>query len=301
VNHLKTDVGQSAIQAGRLLIRAIDADAFPKSRKKKNGDWWDRSRGRVPGGPVAVFGSIDWAPGQPAPDRSPKYLAAVTKPSTAAQFQACWTFAIGSWLVRSFPDRFRHGAAEADWRHAVLDAVGCPVGRDGKPLTGRWYKNGKRLPKSFEWSPDCGGGYTWRREGEVAYEKDSYDQTDWLARLRIRAEVYADACLALADLLSDTGRRGGKRGLDAGNKLKSAAKREIVFEFIKGHRFAGTLKQLAAALSKEKGLEISTSQLSRYSATTRMKKYMGTPARTLRRKGEREAIAKPDIPPDLDG
>jgi|GEM_PF-4503796 len=200
--HLAVDIQQTAVQAGRLLIAAIDAGGFPETLHDQNGGWWDRSIGRVPGNVLAVLGRMHWHEGQPPPHRQAEYLAAAAKPLEPGQFLMCWIFAIGSWLVCSFPERFREGAGEWDWTHVATNKDGLVLGKDGKPLVGHWYKNGVQLPDDFKWSPSCNDGdYAWRLEGEAAHETDSYTEDDWLAHQRIRAEVYADACLVLSELI----------------------------------------------------------------------------------------------------
>lgn len=48
VSPLDVNVYASAVQAGRLLVAAIDGRAFPKSSRQENGEWRDRREGRVP-------------------------------------------------------------------------------------------------------------------------------------------------------------------------------------------------------------------------------------------------------------
>lgn len=200
-NHLCVNVSASAVQAGRLLVTAIDAGAFPKSSREKNGEWWDRREGRVPGGPLAVVGSIKWNVGDPSPDQASEYLSAAAGTLDAQQFAVIWTFAVGSWLVKAFPHSFREGAASWDWSHILTDDEGRAVGRDGKRLVRRWYKNGKPLPRNFKWSPQLKDGkYARRLEGQFVRREELYDESDWLAHLCIRAEVYSDACMVLSEL-----------------------------------------------------------------------------------------------------
>ena len=198
---MNVNVAQSKVQAGRLLVAAIDGGAFPESLCDVNGQWWDRGQGRVPGGPFAVLGGIRWKAGDPSPFAAPDYLAAARRSWDAAQFAAVWTFAIGSWLVKAFPDRFRHGAAEYDWLHVATDREGYPVDKDGKRILARWYRNGRPLPRGFVWRPGLRGKYQWRGDGQLVDREELYDESDWLAHLRIRAEVYSDACLVLAVLI----------------------------------------------------------------------------------------------------
>lgn len=62
--HVGIDLSQEGTRAGRLLVDAIDAGAFPESRTSANGDWWDRTKGRVPGYVFALGGSFNWKDGE---------------------------------------------------------------------------------------------------------------------------------------------------------------------------------------------------------------------------------------------
>jgi len=202
VRHLAENVHQCAVQAGRLLVSAIDAGAFPGSARERNGDWWDRRIGRVPGGPFAIPGTFQWKLGDPLPHQAPAYLVAAAGAFDAQQFSAVWMFAVGSWLVRDFPDRFRDKARSYDWSQILTDKAGYPIGKNGKRLEPRWYKNGKLLPKSFEYAfQKDGANYSGRLNGRLVLREELYDEADWLAHLRIRAEVYSDACRVLAELI----------------------------------------------------------------------------------------------------
>ncbi len=202
--HLSVDLAESTVRSGRLLVAAIDAGAFPKSMSEENGEWWDRTIGRLPGSVFTIFpDGFRWRKGEPPPGESPEFVAAASKPLDPAQLARCWTFAVGSWLVPKFPLRFRQNAAGKDWTHVLVDReTGRPVDKDGKVLRGRWFKDGKPLPYDFQHTPDLrDGNYEWKREGEPAMEHEKYDEADWLHCLRVRAEVYDDACQLLADLV----------------------------------------------------------------------------------------------------
>lgn len=202
--HLSVDLAESKVRSGRLLVEAIDAGAFPKSMSEQNGEWWDRTIGRLPGSVLTISpDGFRWRKGEPPPGENPEFVAAASKPLDPAQLARCWTFAIGSWLVPKFPSRFRHNAAGKDWTHVLVDGeTGRPMDKDGKVLRGRWFKDGKPLPYDFQWAPDLrDGNYEWRLEGEPAMEHEKYDEADWLHHLRTRAEVYAEACQLLADLV----------------------------------------------------------------------------------------------------
>lgn len=85
-----------------------------------------------------------------------------------------------------------------------------------------------------------------------------------------------------------------------GTVLKSAAKKELVLNFIHERRFNGTLEELASALIRAKGLKISDSQLCRYGAAAVMRRYRPSPIRTIRRKGETEPVAPPEEDDDFE-
>jgi len=215
--HLAIDIKEAAIRAGRLLVAAIDAGGFPKSRMKRNQEWWDRARGRVPGYFFTVLGYVRWHEGQPSPFCAPEYLAAVTQPYQPEQFLRCWQHAVGTWLARRFPSEFRHGAERCDSFLEARDEAGRLVGKDGKPLRRRWYRNGKplrRAPKSLRPGDRCA------LDGEPARQWDFYDNADALARHRVRAEVYADACRVLASLLERNRSTGRIGSVGAPSKLR---------------------------------------------------------------------------------
>ena len=202
--HLSVNLAESHVRSGRMLVAAIDADAFPKSMSEQNRGWWDRTIGRLPGGVLTIsLDGLRWRKGEPSPGERPEFIAAASKPLDPAQLARCWTFAVGSWLVPKFPSQFRQNAAGKDWTHVSLDReTGRPVDKDGKVLQGRWFKDGKPLPYDFQHSPDLRDGkYKWKLEGEPAMEHEKYDEADWLNCLRVRAEVYDDACQLLADLV----------------------------------------------------------------------------------------------------
>jgi hypothetical protein len=185
--HLSRNIRDTARQAGRLLIKAIDAGAFPRDRVKQNRGWWDRRIGRVPG---SVFTMSAGDQPESASDEMN-----VLKAFNTEQYDLCWTFAVGSWLIRGFPERFRDGAAGWDWSYVTSDDYGGFIGKDGKPLTGRWYKDGKPLPATFKMKGKLSPGqYQWRLDGEPVDPADFNTAEDWLEHHRIRAEVYGEAC-----------------------------------------------------------------------------------------------------------
>ena len=112
-----------------LLVEPIDAGAFSQSRAKKNHAWWVRLIGRLPGSVATVYGKVEWCEGEPPPADRSEYRVDATKPFEPDQLERCWTFAVGSWLARAFPSRFRHGAAGWDWAHVAKDAAGQPLGK----------------------------------------------------------------------------------------------------------------------------------------------------------------------------
>lgn len=209
LGHLNMNLAATAVQASRLLVSAIDDGAFPESARDRNGGWWDRSKGRVPGGPVTVEGTIRWSVGEPLPEQQPRFLAAASAPFDDAQYRRCWMMTISSWLTKAFPDRFRPGAAEWGWSHVAYDKDRRPLGRDKKPLKSRWYRNGRPLPRTFKGPrPGDVGRYQWRLGGPALRVEELYDEDDWFADLGIRAEIYSDACLLLSDLIRPASHKG---------------------------------------------------------------------------------------------
>ena len=221
--HLLVNLHECAVRAGRLLISAIDADCFPEAQTDVNGGWWDRHLGRLPGGVLAVSGGFSWSKGDPAPNSAPDYLEKATQSFSPDQLRRCWTFAIGSWLARRFPDRFRHNAEKWDWKQIATDQAGQPLGRDGEPLRVRSYKDGKPLSteeaeRLISGVPSA-GHYETKTAGEFAYVGDSYDQSDSLAHHRIRAEVYSDGCRLMADLIEGDSPPEDRRAAEIGHAV----------------------------------------------------------------------------------
>lgn len=265
--HIAVNLEASAPKAGRLLVAAIDAGAFPESRKSQNGGWWDRTAGRIPGGPLAVSNQI-------SSDDDPDYLANVAKNFTSDQFFWCWFFAIGSWLVLSFPSRFRERAAAWDRKQAATDETGRPIGRDGETLRLRWSKDGKPLPDGFQ--PKTGrelAGCSGRLDGEIASSSDFYDESDWLAHQRVRCEVYADACRLLSDLLrpitESTGTQAAAKQRPPLTDLQHAVL-EVIQNCPRGKGVTG--REICAKLSKE-GRNVIQSTLTRHVLPDLMRNY----------------------------
>lgn len=189
--HLSVNLRQSQVRAGHLLQVAAEARAF-------DGDPWWRG-GKSPAHP---YDDGKGSANRYESDEEFHYLL--------------WSYAVGSWLVMRFPERFRHNAAEWDWSPLAYDSKGRPLGKDGKPLRVKRYKNGKLLratsSKKKEVSPAdrrpprklAPGKYSWRLDGKIAREVDFYDEADCMEHLRVRAEVYADACRLLTDLITDS-------------------------------------------------------------------------------------------------
>lgn len=115
-HHIAVSLAASHVQAGRLLNEAIEAGAFPKERHKINRAWWDKSTKRLPAGPLG--------------DQ-------VGEDATDDQCTISWVFAVGSWLAKQFPGRFRQNAAAWYWRHTAFDDDGKPIDKDGKTLRGQ--------------------------------------------------------------------------------------------------------------------------------------------------------------------
>ncbi len=173
--HLRVNLEQTAVRAGALLDEAGRAGAF-------TGDPWWRD-GRSPVHPESGIGSM------------------MQYGSDAEFHRGLWTFAIGSWLAKRYQSRFRAKAGDWDWSQIATDEKGRPLGRDRKPIRGRWYKDGKPLRARAGLAPPYPPGtYSYRLEGTPAHVDDFYTEEDTLAHLRVRAEVYEDACRLLAEL-----------------------------------------------------------------------------------------------------
>lgn len=200
-DHLGKNVGATMVQAGYLIIEAIDAGVFPESRKEANAGWWSRKHARIPGGPVAWYDTIQKAFNEECRGESSSFkLDVIQQPSTQSA-HGVWIHTIG-WLARSFPSRLRHQAAASNWTHIAKDEHGRWLGKDGTPLKGNWYFNGELLPDDFKPAPgEFKPGFQWRLDGDFLYEHERFDEADHLNSQRIRAEVSQDACSLLAELI----------------------------------------------------------------------------------------------------
>jgi len=217
--HLESHLSDYDTQAARLLITAIDGRAFSKERRQQNKGWWDRSIGRFPGGILAVYAQppsalfksgemefngqkialhFDHTP-EMAQEAERQFLTDAQKDFTSPQLRRCWVFAISSWLSKQFPTRFRADAAQWDWWHAVMDAEGKPLNKRGRPIKGRWYVDGE-LASSISKLPDK-ANLQWKTDEAFVGTTDEYDDADWLEHQRVRAEVHADACDLLGELI----------------------------------------------------------------------------------------------------
>lgn len=86
---------------------------------------------------------------------------------------------------------------------------------------------------------------------------------------------------------------------DAGGKLKSEAKQDIVRQYLdECGGWDGPLKELSKALKEKTGLKVSPSTLSRYLKGTKYDRH-GKPRRAAKGKGQREAVAEDEGPADL--
>ena len=202
-HHIAVNLAASHVQAGRLLNEAIEARSFPKERQKINRAWWDLNTKRLPAGP---FG--DQA-GESATDE---------------QCAMTWVFAVGSWLAKQFPSRFRQNAAAWYWRHTASDDDGKPIDKSGKTLRGQWYHNDTPLPDVFSMNdiPVGSEGYRWELVGEPASVTDFYDDADHLEHGRVQAEIDAAACVVLAELLENVPNASGSHVIEAGKALWEA-------------------------------------------------------------------------------
>lgn len=220
--HLSRNVAELTPKAGRLLLQAIDAGAFPKADLERNGAWWDRAIGRIPGGPfVAHSGGFKWSAtdGGSGPD------ATITGTPTHDQARLCWTFAVGSWLIKAFPQRFRQGGEQYDWTHIARDAEGHPVDASGRRIGHKWFLNGEPIDgdavaDAYRTLAD-GDTLHAEADGKTVTVESQFDRDDVMAHCRAQADVNACACRLLAHLieakqtLADAGTRAVVNNTDA--------------------------------------------------------------------------------------
>lgn len=223
LKHIATNLRDNAGKAGRLMYRAIQLGAFPKEHTKANGQWWDISIGRWPGGGL-VKPTHEGEATHPAKAKWNAAIGFTSAPVTEADFLMGWTFAISSWLYKAFPARFRSRANEWDFSHVKMDEQGRPCDREGKPLRLRFVVDGKPIPDDLlneseraallelpqpmppaivERLDNAMPGWKrwgWKLDPVVMVERE-YDEADAMEHSRIRCEVYADACKVLAELI----------------------------------------------------------------------------------------------------
>ena len=108
------------------------------------------------------------------------------------------------------------------------------LGKDGKPLRGRWHKDGKPMPAGFKWTPSRGSGYSWSLNGEPAEAADDYDASDTMEHLRAQVVDWADVCHALADLAASKPDKGRTKRKPQSRRHKPRTelteKQQIVWE-----------------------------------------------------------------------
>ncbi len=173
-SHLSRNVYQGALRAGQLVQEAV-----------------------VDGGALERYG---WRKG-----RTP--LTGWTSSRDTERFLMLWKFTITSWLAEHYPGKIRRDLSKYDWWHAATDKDGRLLGKDSKPLVQRWYRDGEPVPDDVRVDPhnlEAGHRWEWKLDGEIAGETDFHDASDSLEHLRNRAEVYADACRLLAELIAQT-------------------------------------------------------------------------------------------------
>ncbi len=146
VQHLALQVSAYSVTAGRLLLQVAEQGAF-------SGDPWWR-----PSGPGNDFGAGRKGPWKFESDEE--------------RYGLLWTFAIGSWLVKRYPEVMRHQAGELDWKHYKWDA----------------------------------------EERRAICREEAYSEEDAGAHAQARALVYADACRILVRLTRPAGQEKSAKG-----------------------------------------------------------------------------------------
>ncbi len=167
--HLVVDLDQHRITAARLLESATQREFLS--------DRW----------PVAYLQS----------DREGLVSKLIRYKSEKERLALFWTFSIGSWLQLEYPTEFRADAGKLDWLHH----------RTTDTYRAAW---AEFAPKFLDCIADARAGRLPPESKRVRFEapegsfvciEEQYDKSDVLARHRMRAQAYADACRLLAKLI----------------------------------------------------------------------------------------------------
>lgn len=101
--------------------------------------------------------------------------------SEEERYQGLWTFAVGSWAEKSYPERMRHEAGELDWTHSDIRPDAKPIVHEVKDHTGQ------TTEQFGNWPDDA-----------LVCREALFDEKQAIARQCARAAVYADACRLIA-------------------------------------------------------------------------------------------------------
>lgn len=105
----------------------------------------------------------------------------LTYRSDEERYLSIWTFTVGSWAAKFYPERMRYEAAELDWTHWNIKPGVKPVVHEVRDESGRLVEWSSKLPNDA-----------------LVCEEALFDEKQAIARQCARAGVYADACRLLA-------------------------------------------------------------------------------------------------------
>ena len=162
--HLHESVQRTAVQAGHLVLKAVEADVLPDGKDLKG-----------------IAGLL-------------------RRPMTDCKALLYWRMFVLPWLAGKWPSRFK--ARPGAFPRVKTNAEGRPLGKDGKPLKGRWVDKAGGLLKDVDVRKPPAGA-RWELDGKVATEADDKDRADVKHDLEELARDYADGCRLLGRLLHD--------------------------------------------------------------------------------------------------
>ena len=169
--HLHESVQRTAVQAGYLVLEAVKADVLPDGKALKG-----------------IAGLLH-------------------RPMTDGTALLYWRMFVLPWLAGKWPSRFK--ARPGAFPRVKTNAAGRLLGKDGKPLKGRWVDKAGGVLKDVDVRKPPAGAQ-WELDGEVATEADDKDRDDVKHDLEELARDYADGCPALAELLREKAAGKGK-------------------------------------------------------------------------------------------
>jgi hypothetical protein len=170
----------------------------------------------------------------------------LAKRMTDDQLVGPWPAFVIPWIKYHRPDFFKANAGVYEYPKVKTDKAGHVLDRRGRPLR-------KAVKKDKD-----GNVISWSLVGEPARSTDNYDEADWMAHLRLRFQDWADAILALADIIRSTCE-------DANGNSPLTERERQVFEVIQSLPLGKglTADKIVAALAT-KGIVIHRSTLTRH-------------------------------------